>query len=101
MRLASYVPGELIPLPLSGSIPELPHVAKVGGGRWMPVSIRLRATGFDLPAPYAGYATPTLRGTQSVIRPAKFDPVSASKFERRLTPHFRVQLVQLHREGHR
>jgi len=50
MRLASYVPGELIPLPLSGSIPELPHVAKVGGGRWMPVSIRLRATGFDLPA---------------------------------------------------
>jgi hypothetical protein len=31
MRLASYVPGELIPLPLSGSTPELPHVAKVGG----------------------------------------------------------------------
>jgi hypothetical protein len=29
MRLASYVPGELIPLPLSGSILELPHVAKV------------------------------------------------------------------------
>ena len=29
MRLTSYVPGELIPLPLSGSIPELPHVAKV------------------------------------------------------------------------
>ena len=29
MTLASYVPGELIPLPLSGSIPELPHVAKV------------------------------------------------------------------------
>jgi hypothetical protein len=29
MRLASYVPGELIPSPLSGSIPELPHVAKV------------------------------------------------------------------------
>jgi len=28
MRLASYVPGELIPLPLSGSIPELPHVEK-------------------------------------------------------------------------
>jgi hypothetical protein len=28
MRLASYVPGELIPLPLSGSIPELPHVTK-------------------------------------------------------------------------
>ena len=28
MRLASYVPGELIPLPLSGSIPESPHVAK-------------------------------------------------------------------------
>ena len=27
------VPGELIPLPLSGSIPELPHVAKVGVGR--------------------------------------------------------------------
>jgi hypothetical protein len=34
MRLASYVPGELIPLPLSGSIPELRHVAKVFlGGR--------------------------------------------------------------------
>ena len=34
MRLASYIPGELIPLPLSGSIPELPHVAKVFlGGR--------------------------------------------------------------------
>jgi hypothetical protein len=29
MRLASYVPEELIPLPLSGPIPELPHVAKV------------------------------------------------------------------------
>jgi hypothetical protein len=29
MRLASHFPGELIPLPLSGSIPELPHVAKV------------------------------------------------------------------------
>jgi hypothetical protein len=29
MRPASYVPGELIPLPLSGSIPELPHVAEV------------------------------------------------------------------------
>ena len=34
MRLASYVPGELISLPLSGSIPELRHVAKVFlGGR--------------------------------------------------------------------
>jgi len=29
MRLAPYFPGELIPLPLSGSIPELPHVAKL------------------------------------------------------------------------
>jgi hypothetical protein len=29
MRLASYLPGELIPLPLSGSISELPHVAKL------------------------------------------------------------------------
>jgi hypothetical protein len=29
MRLASFVPGELIPLPLSGSVPELPHVAEV------------------------------------------------------------------------
>ena len=29
MRLASSVPGELIPVPLSGSIPELPHVAKL------------------------------------------------------------------------
>jgi hypothetical protein len=29
MRSASYVPGELIPLPLSGSIPELPHVEKL------------------------------------------------------------------------
>jgi len=28
--MALYVPGELIPLPLSGSIPELPHVAEVG-----------------------------------------------------------------------
>jgi hypothetical protein len=25
-----YLPGELIPLPSSGSIPELPHVAEVG-----------------------------------------------------------------------
>jgi hypothetical protein len=33
MRLARYLPGELIPWPLSGSIPELPHVAKVGGGQ--------------------------------------------------------------------
>src|ERR1700733_10115735 len=29
MGRALYIPGELIPLPLSGSIPELPHVAKV------------------------------------------------------------------------
>jgi hypothetical protein len=29
MSLASYVPGELIPLPLSGSIPELPQVEEV------------------------------------------------------------------------
>ena len=28
MRLTSSIPGELIPLPSSGSIPELPHVAK-------------------------------------------------------------------------
>jgi hypothetical protein len=28
MRLASYVPEELIPSPSSGSIPELPHVEK-------------------------------------------------------------------------
>jgi hypothetical protein len=37
MRLASYFPGELIPSPLSGSIPELPHVAKVGSadGLWV------------------------------------------------------------------
>ena len=42
MRLASYVPGELIPLPLSGSIPELPHVAKVVLHRW---SEFLRAVG--------------------------------------------------------
>jgi hypothetical protein len=35
MSLASYVPGELIPLPLSGSIPELPQVEEVfwGGER--------------------------------------------------------------------
>ena len=32
MRPTSYVPGELIPLPLSGSIPELPHGAKVFWG---------------------------------------------------------------------
>jgi hypothetical protein len=33
--MASYVPGELIPLPSSGSIPELPHVAKLtDGARW-------------------------------------------------------------------
>jgi hypothetical protein len=29
MGRASYLPGELIPKPLSGSIPELPHVAKL------------------------------------------------------------------------
>ena len=28
LRLASYVPGELIPLPLSGLIPELPILQK-------------------------------------------------------------------------
>src|SRR6185312_1855153 len=39
MRPASYVPGELIPLPLSGSIPELPHVAKVYLG-WRPKFFR-------------------------------------------------------------
>src|SRR5205085_6773686 len=32
IRLAPYVPGELIPLSLSGSIPELLHVAKVPKG---------------------------------------------------------------------
>ena len=31
--MASYVPGELIFLPSSASIPELPHVAKVEKGR--------------------------------------------------------------------
>ena len=50
MRLASYVPGELIPLPLSGSIPELPHVAKVGCNRWVWFGHSLRPTGFDPPA---------------------------------------------------
>jgi hypothetical protein len=30
MRQTSSIPGELIPLPSSGSIPELPHVAKPG-----------------------------------------------------------------------
>jgi hypothetical protein len=30
MRLTSSIPGELIPAPSSGSIPELPHVAKLG-----------------------------------------------------------------------
>jgi hypothetical protein len=39
MRLTSSIPGELIPLPSSGSIPELPHVAKVAaylpdGQKW-------------------------------------------------------------------
>jgi hypothetical protein len=29
MRQTSSIPGELIPLPSSGSIPELPHVAKL------------------------------------------------------------------------
>jgi hypothetical protein len=29
MRMASYIPGELIPSDLSGSILELSHVAKV------------------------------------------------------------------------
>jgi hypothetical protein len=29
MGRASYLPGELIPKPLSGSIPELPHVEKL------------------------------------------------------------------------
>src|SRR5271154_4711222 len=49
MGRASYIPGELIPLPLSGSIPELPHVAEVGCLGWIAVSLRSR-TGFDLPA---------------------------------------------------
>ncbi|MGA2999842.1 hypothetical protein, partial [Bradyrhizobium sp.] len=50
MRLASYVPGELIPLPLSGSIPELPHVAEVGCTDGCAAVIWLRSPGFDLPA---------------------------------------------------
>jgi hypothetical protein len=29
MKLTSSIPGELIPSPSSGSIPELPHVAKI------------------------------------------------------------------------
>ena len=41
MRLASYVPGELIPLPLSGSIPELPHVAKVENRTALKISRKL------------------------------------------------------------
>jgi hypothetical protein len=41
MRLASYVPGELIPLPLSGSIPELPHVAKVENRAALKISRKL------------------------------------------------------------
>src|SRR4249919_469240 len=41
MRPASYVPGELIPLPLSGSIPELPHVAKVENRTTLKISRKL------------------------------------------------------------
>jgi hypothetical protein len=41
MGLASYVPGELIPLPLSGSIPELPHVAKVENRATLKISRKL------------------------------------------------------------
>ncbi len=41
IRLASYVPGELIPLPLSGSIPELPHVAKVENRTTLKISRKL------------------------------------------------------------
>jgi hypothetical protein len=35
MRLTSSLPGELIRLPSSGSIPELPHVAKLSLRRAM------------------------------------------------------------------
>ena len=44
MRLATYVPGELIPLPLSGSIPELPHVAKVENRATRKISRKLWIT---------------------------------------------------------
>jgi len=37
MGRASYLPGELIPKPLSGSIPELPHVAKVVLHWWLEI----------------------------------------------------------------
>ena len=45
MRLASYVPGELIPLPLSGSIPELPHVEKVESCAGLNFGENLKRTG--------------------------------------------------------
>jgi hypothetical protein len=41
MRLASYLPGELVPLPLSGSISELPHVAKVENRTTLKISLKL------------------------------------------------------------
>jgi len=45
MRLASSIPGKLIPLPSSGSIPELSHVAKVESCRVTDLS-RKHETGF-------------------------------------------------------
>jgi hypothetical protein len=42
--MASCVPGELIPMPSCGTIPELPHVAEVAeeeSGRWRRAKLSL------------------------------------------------------------
>jgi hypothetical protein len=65
MRLAHTFPGELIASPLSGSIPELPHVAKV---RNWPVTSRLGPLAMtELPIPFSQRAATTAR---AAVQPA-------------------------------
>src|SRR5258707_6071385 len=78
LRLASYVPGELIPLPLSGSIPELPHVARVGCGRWMPFSYSARNGPPAMSAVWSlsgGKRTRRLRAPTSEFDPSPTSPL--------------------------
>ena len=79
MRLASYVPGELIPLPLSGSIPELPHVAKVEN-RTMP---KISRNGFLHVSTAAGSLAPMRRSVVSFVRNNEVPHIATYKTHQR------------------
>jgi len=89
MRLASYVPGELIPVPLSGSIPELPHVAKVENRTTLKISrksifgLLCRCVAFQrhsVRPPKKTFATISLPKRTSSVRPVRSEKCHKQKW---------------------